>query len=239
MKVNQEQAYVLHTRPYRETSLLVELFTRSHGRVSLVANGVRGRKNSTPPRQFVACLVSWVGRGPLFTLTDCELAPDMGLSGDRLACGFYVNELLMRMTQPLDVHDYLYETYAETLTALGGTASMSGALRKFEAALLQECGYLPDFTCDAETAEPLDPNRLYELQLERGFVPARKGQTAHERAWHGATLTSIYTGDFRDRDVREAARQIFQATLRPHLGDRPLASRELLRPGSSARLLRS
>jgi len=231
MKVNQVQAYVLHTRPYRETSLLVELFTRPHGRVALVAKGVRVRKNSPPPRQFVACLVSWVGRGPLFTLTDCELAPSMGLSGDRLACGFYVNELLMRMTQPLDVHAYLFETYAETLAALGSGASMSITLRKFEAALLQESGYLPDLTRDGETGEALDPRHLYELRPGRGAVrvTATQSDPVQERVWSGATLTAIYTGDFRDRAVREAARRIFQAALRPHLGERPLASRELLR----------
>ena len=237
VKVNQIQAYVLHTRPYRETSLLVELFTREHGRVTLVANGVRGRKNSTPPRQFVACLVSWVGRGPLFTLTDCELAPSMGLVGDRLACGFYANELLMRMTQPLDVHDYLYEIYADTVEALAGLGSMSIVLRKFESALLKECGYLPDFTCNGETGEPLEPDACYELQLERGFVLSRK--SAGDSVWFGATLTSIYVGDFRARLVRDAARQVFQAALRPHLGDRPLASRELLRPLSSSRASRS
>ena len=249
MKVDQVQAYVLHTRPYRETSLLVELFTRQHGRVSLVANGARGRKKSPPPRQFVACLVSWVGRGPLFTLTSCELAPTMGLEGDRLACGFYVNELLMRMTQPLDVHDYLFEIYAGTLADLADGAPMSVALRKFEAALLQECGYLPDFTCNGETGQPLDPEALYELQLERGFVPARRsyadrspeagGEQARDNAWPGTTLSAIYVGDFRSRHVREAARKIFREALRPHLGSKPLASRELLRPVNSARALRS
>ncbi len=237
MKVNQVPAYVLHTRPYKETSLLVELFTRQYGRVTLVANGVRGRKNSTPPRQFVACLVSWVGRGPLFTLTDCELAPSMGLTGDRLACGFYVNELLMRMTQPLDVHDYLYEIYAGTVEALAGDGPMSVALRKFESALLQECGYLPDLTCNGETGEPLEPDLCYEFRTERGFVPSQR--LSGDTVWYGATLTSIYIGDFRARKVREAARKIFQAALRPHLGDRPLASRELLRPVSSGRVLGS
>lgn len=217
----------------------MELFTRQYGRVTLVANGVRGRKNSTPPRQFVACLVSWVGRGPLFTLTDCELAPGLGLSGDRLACGFYVNELLMRMTQPLDVHDYLYETYSATLKQLAEAGPMSVALRRFESALLQECGYLPDLSCDGATGEALAPEGFYELQLERGFVATHDSSDRHDKSWSGATLTSIYTGDFRSRQVREAARQIFQAALRPHLGDRPLASRELLRPASSARALRS
>lgn len=249
MKVNQVEAYVLHTRPFKETSLLVELFTRQHGRVTLVANGVRGRKNSTAPRQFLGCLVSWVGRGPLFTLTECELEPGLGLSGDRLACGFYVNELLMRMTQPLDVHDYLFEIYASTIAELAGGAAMSVALRKFESALLRECGYLPDFTCNGETGEPIEPDLCYELHLDRGFVPSRRlpidgdvrsaGELVGDCVWFGETLTSIYVGDYRLKRVREAARKIFQAALRPHLGDRPLVSRELLRSSSSARVISS
>ena len=145
------------------------------------------------------------------------------------------------MTQPLDVHAYLFETYAQTLVSLGGNASISIALRKFEAALLQECGYLPDLTSDGETGEPLDPKRFYELRPERGLVLVRDEPLGreHDRIWSGATLTAIYTGDFRDRAVREAARRIFQAALRPHLGDRPLASRELLHPANSTGALRS
>lgn len=227
MKVHQQDAYVLHTRPFRESSLLVELFTRNHGRVSAVAKGVRGKKKA-PPRQFVHCLVSWVGRGPLFTLIECELDATLPLTGDALACGFYANELLLRMTEPLDVHNYLFETYSTTIAELAGKGSKSAALRRFEHALLQECGYAPDFTSCADTGEPIDPQKHYELLPERGFVPVTKNQ----RSVSGAELTSIYIGNYQTAANRSAARRIFQTALRPHLGDRPLASRELLRPAS-------
>jgi len=96
---------------------------------------------------------------------------------------------------------------------------------------ISESGYLPDLTRDGETGEALDPRHLYELRPGRGAVrvTATQSDPVQERVWSGATLTAIYTGDFRDRAVREAARRIFQAALRPHLGERPLASRELLR----------
>jgi len=234
VKVHHQDAYVLHTRPYRESSLLLELFTSDYGRVSLVAKGVRGKKK-TPPRQFVPCLVSWVGRGPLFTLTDCELATTQPLEGDALACGFYINELLLRMTEPLDVHDYLFATYGATISELADSASsdaavsLSAAMRKFEYALLQECGYAPDFTSCADTGEPIDPDEHYELLPEKGFVATQPSDASTS----GAALTEIYLGNFQTGAVRVAARRIFQSALRPHLGDRPLASRELLRPSGS------
>jgi len=224
VKVAHQDAFVLHTRPYRESSLLLELFTRQYGRVSLVAKGVRGKKKA-PPRQFVPCLVSWVGRGPLFTLTECDLATTKPLVGDALACGFYINELLLRMTEPLDVHNYLYATYATTISELSEAGSLSAAMRRFEFALLQECGYAPDFTSSADTAEPIDPDKHYEFFPDRGFVPAEPSETSSS----GAELTEIYLGNFQTRAVRNAARGIFRKALRPHLGDRPLASRELLR----------
>ncbi len=222
---------MLHTRPYRESSLLLELFTSDYGRVSLVAKGVRGKKK-TPPRQFVPCLASWVGRGPLFTLTDCELTTVQPLEGDALACGFYINELLLRMTEPLDVHDYLFATYGATIASLAESGSssaansLSAAMRKFEYALLQECGYAPDFTSCADTGEPINPNEHYELRPDKGFVVTQQSESSTT----GAELTEIYLGNFQTGAVRVAARRIFQLALRPHLGDRPLASRELLRP---------
>lgn len=233
MKVQHQDAYVLHTRPYRESSLLLELFTRDYGRVSLVAKGVRGRKK-TPPRQFVLCLVSWVGRGPLFTLTDCELATTQPLQGDALACGFYINELLLRMTEPLDVHDNLFATYATTIASLAESGeekekaefSLSAMMRKFEYALLQECGYAPDFTSCADTGEPINPDDHYELVPDKGFIVTQPSDSSTS----GAELTQIFLGNFQTGAVRVAARRIFQLALRPHLGDRPLASRELLRP---------
>jgi len=211
--------------------MLLELFTRDYGRVTLVAKGVRGKKK-TPPRQFLPCLVSWVGRGPLYTLTDCELATTPPLEGDALACGFYINELLLRMTEPLDVHDNLFATYAATIEELAGSGlsnaahSLSAAMRKFEYALLQECGYAPDFTACADTGEPINPDEHYELLPDKGFVVAQPSQASAS----GAELTEIYLGNFQSGAVRVAARRIFQLALHPHLGDRPLASRELLRP---------
>lgn len=226
MKVQQQDAWVLHTRPYRESSLLVELFTRNHGRVALVANGARGKKKTPAPRQFVRALASWVGRGPLFTLTECELGSGLGLQGDSLACGFYVNELLLRMTEPLDVHNYLFATYAATIGELTGKGSRSAALRRFEHALLQDCGYAPDFTRCGDTGAEVEPLRHYALQPERGFVEVQPS----EHSATGAQLLAIYIGDFQTAAVRRIARAIFQAALRPHLGDRPLASRDLLLP---------
>ena len=226
MRVQQQQSWVLHTRPYRESSLLLELFTRDHGRVALVAKGVRGKKNATPPRQFVQALASWVGRGPLFTLTECELSAGLGLQGDALACGFYVNELLLRMLEPLDVHESLFATYTRTIEQLTSDRSHSATLRVFEHELLRECGYAPDFGFTWQTGEPIRADRHYQLQSERGFVEVHKSDSSVS----GEQLIAISASDFTSPAVRKAARQLFASALRPHLGQKPLASRDLLRP---------
>ena len=230
MKQLQQDAWVLHTRPYRETSLLVEFFTRGFGRVACVAKGVRGRKKVTPPRQFLPCQVSWVGRGPLFTMTNCELTPGSGLTGDALACGFYVNELVLRMLEPLDVHERLFGAYATSISGLASEESMSAVLRRFEYTLLQESGYLPDFSHTSDTGAPIDGARLYRFVTGTGFVetPASAGAATGEDDIPGTVLQAIAQGDFRRAPVRRCARKLFQTALRPHLGDRPLASRELL-----------
>ncbi|MEM7220081.1 MAG: DNA repair protein RecO [Pseudomonadota bacterium] len=224
--------YVLHMRPFRETSQIVELLTRDEGRLAAVARGVRGRSGSrgrrgalAAPRQFVPALARWIGRGPLFTLTAWEPAvagPAPVLAGERLAGGLYMNELLVRMLKPADGHPALYDDYALTLAALESEAALPPLLRRFEHRLLLDCGYAPDFRATV-TGDGVLPDRRYRLHGDEGF--ARDDDAG---AFPGSALLAIAADDYSQATTRRHALTIFRALLAPHLGNRPLKSRELL-----------
>lgn len=233
MKAVQQAAYIIHTRPYRESSFIVELFSREFGRLACVAKGARrARRGPSLPQPFVPMLASWVGRGPLFTLTNTEVQADTGginLEGDYLVGGLYLNELVMRLLEPGDTHSGLFDGYAETLTALARCAPMSVALRKFEYLLLRECGYAPDFTVCAATGEPIDPTRRYKLVVDEGFRRV-EGET-QGMLYDGEAVLAVARGDYALRANRRAALHIFRALLENHLGERGLVSRSLLSAG--------
>jgi DNA repair protein RecO (recombination protein O) len=138
-----------------------------------------------------------------------------------------MNELLMRMLEPLDVHSTLFSQYAATLARLAQSQPMSVELRHFEHRLLTECGYVPDFL-RSTTQEPIEPQACYELVPEVGFSLLAATQTAKVQGYTGATLLAIAKGDYRVRQTRSAALEIFRIALRTHLGNKPLVSREML-----------
>lgn len=144
--VHLQPAYVLHRRPYRETSSLVELLTQDHGRLSVVVRGVhRPRSAMTSVLQaFTPLLVSWTGRGELKTLTYAEVNPHLAiplLRGDCLYAGFYLNELLVNLLAKWDAHPTLYLAYQTCIAALRGSILEEKTLRAFEKCLLEELGY--------------------------------------------------------------------------------------------------
>lgn len=223
-RVNGESALVLHTRPYRESSAIVTLLTASHGRIAAVARGARGNRRGNVLQPFNQLRVSWTGRGAMVTLAGYELTRPAWLTGNRLAGGFYVLELLNRL---LVEHESLPRVYAGaswTLQQLEAPeAPLEVLLREFERLLLEELGYGLDFAHAADSGDDLDPAGSYSLQPDLGFVTERG-----ERGFRGDTLLAIGRSDYRQRPVRIAAKKIFREALRPLLGPRPLASRRLL-----------
>lgn len=222
-----EPAFVLHARAYRDTSLLLEVLGREHGRVGLVARGVRGRRSRLAGilQPFQPLAVSWQARGELGTLIGAESAGrPVILCGRRLVSGFYANELLLRLLGREDPHAGLFNRYGRLLDDLAGAASEAVALRGFERDLLGALGYGLPLTRDL-AGEPVVPERWYRYDPGRGVEPV-PADARESGLIDGATLLAL-AGDRLDERVARAARDLMRTALRPHLGPRPLKSREL------------
>lgn len=221
-------AYVLHRRPYRDTSVLAECYTRPHGRVGLVARGARAPRARLAAvlQPFQRLLISYAGRGELAALRDAEAdGLPAALAGAALAAGFYANELLMRACQREDPHPALFDAYAALLDHLAAHGVREPTLRAFELTVLREIGYAPTLTHDAGGA-PVEAGAVYRYRP--GHAPARVAATEPD-AVPGRALLALAAGtlDADDRVALRAARGVLRAELRAHLGDRPWQSRRL------------
>ena len=228
MRVLGQPALVIHVRAYRETSMIVRLFTPQHGLVAGVVKGVRGRRSTriAALQPFNEVRVSWLGSGNLLTLTDIELEQRRILHGQRLAAGFYELELLVRLLQEHDAHPSLYRLSQAVLSAMADELPLTPLLRRFEHELLSELGFGVDFSCDLEGG-PLEPELRYQLEAGERFVPVPSG------GYSGAELLAIGVDDYRLGAVRHSARLLFRELLDSHLGTKPLASRSLLASAGS------
>src|SRR5690606_35883758 len=154
MRLELQPAFILHVRPYRDTSLLVDFFTPTCGRVSAVARGMRQRKSTARVllNPFTRLLISLQGKSELKLLTAVESDNRFfNLQGEQLYSGFYLNELLMRSLPVLDAHEQLFGFYEQSLMALQAGQDLEPVLRSFELELLAELGYGVDFEQDALT----------------------------------------------------------------------------------------
>lgn len=230
-QVQQEPAFVLHRIPYRDTSQIVELFTRGHGRVSVVARGAR--RPRSPWRgllqPFNELLVSWTGRSELRSLVAAEPAGQrMSLAGERLFSGFYMNELILRLLQRHDPHDPLYHAYRQALAALVLDVSEAWTLRQFERALLDEVGYGMNLVCDARSGELLDPALTYRYVLQEG--PVRLEQAGEGGlVVRGSSLLALAGGGAcPDAEALRELRLLMRSVIDELLGERPLKTRLVL-----------
>jgi len=222
-------AWVLHRRAFRESSTLVELFTREYGRIGAVANGVRRRGWSGQLEPFIPLQVAWRGRGDLKTLTGVDQSGrGYPLRGGALACGFYMAELLLALTRREDPHPRTWERYAIAVDCLAEGAA-EPALRRFELALLEESGYGLELEADLQ-GQPIVPDARYRYIPERGADRAGTAEQGVEV--HGATLLALAAREghgLSEEPVRGEARQLMRAVLHRHLGGRRLRSREMFR----------
>ena len=223
-----EPGYLLHLRPYADIDAVLEVFSRDHGRLGLVAKGVRsGRSRRAGILQpFAELLFSWVAKGELGSLREVEAAqtPPV-LVGTAMVSGFYLNEILVRLLRRDDPHPDLYDDYRRTLQLLAGGADEIYVLRVFEKQLLTELGYGLMLEHDA-AGEPIDPSAHYQYLPEAG--PQRTaGSTG--RTIPGDALLALAQESPRISEYPRELRQLLRTALAPHLGDRPLKSRELYR----------
>lgn len=233
---------VLHTRQFRDTSLLVDLFSPEYGRLRAVARGARraGSRHRGLLQLFHPILVSLRGRGELLTLIDVESAgPSLPLQGGYLFSGLYLNELLTRLLPMHQPCSLLFSRYHETLQALAENRSMEPVLRYFEIDLLEECGYGLDLWRDALSGAGIECSGQYLFHPERGFEAVPPSGHAAHRVYSGELVDVL-----RQRKLAEyeallpAAKRLLRQALAPHLGNRPLQSREYfsrLSPACSGR----
>ncbi|WP_439859324.1 DNA repair protein RecO [Pseudomonas sp. MBLB4136] len=217
-----QPAYVLHSRAYRETSALVDFLT-PQGRLRAVLRGARGRAG-TLARPFVPLEAEFRGRGELKNVGRLEAAgiPNL-LSGEALFSGLYLNELLIRLLPAEDPHPAVFEHYALTLQALAQGRPLEPLLRAFEWRLLDQLGY--GFALDLDLhGQPIAAGGLYRLQVDVGLVPVGQLQPG---IFQGAELLAMAQADWSAPGALAAAKRLMRQALAPHLGGRPLVSREL------------
>ena len=226
-RVSGEQGVILHTRAYRETSLLVSIYTLHHGRIAAVARGARARRRSNDLQPFNTVTLSWSGRGSMVTLTGYESLSQPWLKGDAMAAAFYVVELVTRLAGEHESLPRLYVALRWAIDSLGSDQlPMETVLRSFEKLLMEELGYGLDFTSEAGTGKPIRADASYRLDLDRGFVADTGGEQSDR--FSGRVLLDIAAERFDSASARRAAKRIFRRALALHLGPKPLTSRRLL-----------
>jgi len=252
VRIELEPAYVLHSRAYRDTSLLVEALTLNHGRVGLVARGAKKSKSKLNAllQPFRPLLLSWSARGELGTVTSAEPnGPACFLLGRSVVNGFYVNELLMRLLHRHDACSELFSCYKAVLNDLESTNQHlkqddyeqqgfheQRALRIFEKNLLSELGYGLVLDHDVETTQSINAQWLYQYNLDKGPVLLAKKPAAtltntdSSKAimLHGRSLLSLEHGKLNDIQSLRETKRLMRAALKIQLGDRPLNSKRLL-----------
>jgi DNA repair protein RecO (recombination protein O) len=231
-RVSLEPAFLLHHYPWRDTSRILELLTRTHGRVAVFARASRqsaGSGNGGALQPFAESLVSWSGRGEAGHLTGAErVRPPATLAGDRLMSGFYANELLLKLLQRNDPHPAVFDAYATLLERLYAPAHDPGcALRIFEKRLLDELGWGLNLEHEAGSGEPLDPQRSYRYGIEGGAEPV-DGVAEGTLIFCGASLLALAREQLDDPRSLADARRLLRAALDRLLDGRPLRTREVL-----------
>jgi DNA repair protein RecO (recombination protein O) len=223
MRVALQRAFVLHHRAYRETSVILDLLTEEHGRISAVARGVRQARSQLKPllQPFNPLFVTWQGKSELMTLLSAEAnGHGYGLAGDSLLSGLYVNELLMRILPKDDAHPGLYTIYQQTLVEL------AKSLRLFEKNLLDALGYGLQLNHDLQQQEIVAEN-FYLYHVEQGF--ARTSVKGHDNPvlFSGKSILAFAAEQLHDPDILQEIKRLMRMALAPLIGQYPLRSRQL------------
>jgi len=241
MRVYQQAAYVLLNRPYSETSWIVEVFSRDHGRLALMAKGARRIKSRLKGvlLPFQPVLLSWTGKGEIPTLTSAEIDQsvynliDHELESDALVCGFYCNELIVNLLHRHDPHQKLFKDYHHAIMALNSASSddnLGDALRDFEQKVMKETGYEINFGVEADGKTPIDPAAYYRFQASQGFI---RIDASHARAISGKLILSV--GDSNNGVSSSSGKHLMRDILSQTLGRKKIVSRELFFPKSISR----
>lgn len=237
---NLVPAFVLHTRAFRDTSLIVDLLTPTSGLISVVAKGARSGKHKRALllQAFRPLHVGWIGRGELPTLTSAEEVAGSGpvatdaLRGTALACGYYLNELALHLLPRQEPAPHLFACYWPTLANLVDPDQRDQALRCYEMTLLWQIGYAPVLNRDIDSGATIEPQHFYHYRIPDGPVLATASQHSHR--FSGRTLLDLQALDFSHRDTLREARDLTRRLIHHHLDGRELQSRKMFRLYDSA-----
>jgi DNA repair protein RecO (recombination protein O) len=233
-RADHEPGYVLHTYPYKETSLIVEAFTRAFGRVALLARGARRPRSAMRGvlLSFHPLRLCWSrgvsGQAELGNLISAEWAGALRpLAGRALMCGFYVNELLLRLLPRDDAHEALFDCYGEALGGLSQGAALAAVLRGFEKRLLAELGYAPLLEREAASGAPIEPGRRYVYEPDHGPMPSRNSPS--QLSVSGQTLLDLAADEYDRPETRDEARMLLRALIGQRLHGQTLHTRAVLK----------
>lgn len=231
MQNEWERAFILHTRPYSETSLLLDVFSEQTGRQTLLAKGAR--RKSAPQkgflRPFTPLLIRFSGKGNIKTLTQVEaVSLTLPLSGAALYSGLYVNELLSRTLLNHAQASALFFEYLLCLQQLSAASAteIEPPLRRFEFVLLDYLGFHVDFLHCAASGEPIADTMTYQYREELGFV-ASVMKIQNQQFFLGQELRAFSEKNFIEKSALAAAKRFTRLVLKPYIGVKPLKSREL------------
>ncbi|AOI65125.1 DNA repair protein RecO [Burkholderia territorii] len=229
-RVSEQPAFVLHSYPYRETSLIIDVLTRDHGRLALVAKGAKRPHSALRGvlQTFQPLLLSWSGKSEVRTLTGAEWVGGMlPLGGDGLLCGFYANELLVKFCAREDPQPPLFNHYVLTLTRLAHGEPAVQVLRSFERVLLRETGYAMALNRTV-ARRAVEPDRHYVFDPERGVRNADDDVPSHWPVITGQTLLDMEQDDYHRAQTVAQSKTLMRFLLNTYLGGTPLATRQIL-----------
>ncbi len=227
-----QPAFLLHHYPFRETSLIIETFTRDFGRVALMARGARRPKSALRGvlLAFQPLLIGWSGKGELRTLHKAEWQGGyLPLKGLSLICGFYLNELMLKLLPRDDPHDRLFAMYQETLSAFSVNCDHAAILRRFEKNLLRELGYALTLDLDVVSGLPIAAERRYAYVIERGPVALNGAGRENEVELSGQTLIDMQSDNYTSAATQQQSKALMRMLINHYLGNQVLHTRSLLR----------
>ena len=227
-KQTAQPVYVLHTYPFKETSLVVELFSQQFGRVAAVAKGARRPHSAMRGllQSFQMLSGAWSGKNELKILHSLDWNAGLTLlKGEALMCGFYMNELLLRLLPREDAHEGLFTYYATALQTLVEDTDLASTLRRFELKLLQELGYAVPLLLD-ENDVSIETDKIYRYEAEYGACELAVTRIGVQ--CRGKTLLDMARDDYSDVQTQSQSKQLMRYLLAHYLGEKPLHTRQLL-----------
>jgi len=229
-RVQQQAAFILHHRPFRDTSQILDLISRDHGKLSVVARGSRGARSRLKGilRPFMPLSVSWMIKTDLGTLTGAEVSgAPLSLTGDALLSGFYVNELILHFLHRHDPQPEIFDAYSHTIKGLAAADNdVAICLRQFEIELLRQIGYALNLDHEYGSNKALQPQQNYEYRPEQGPVAVNRKEGA--QVFTGEMLSAIALQQFENEEVIRSANRLLRNVISFHLGGKELKSRKVL-----------